>query len=85
MNWSDFIKPYVNDVNDIKICESVFIKIEAIDVKGKSLIVYKDPNCVLFKKQYTESKRFILKEQKQFELMMGYRKTAQLILKNIYQ
>lgn len=82
MDWKEFIKPCLQD---IKICESAGILIEAIECKGLFLVVYKDHFCNVFKKQYTESNRYILKEQIGFEMMMAYRKTAEIIFKNNYR
>lgn len=81
MDWKKHIKA---SEQDIKIVESVNVDIEAIEVHGLYLIVYKDPFLNVFKKQYIESNRYILKEQIPFEMMQHYRKTAELVLKNNY-
>lgn len=81
MDWKEHIKACEQDV---KIVESVGITIEAIEVHGLFLVVYRDPFLNLFKKQYLESDRYILREQRGFELMMAFRKTAELVLKNNY-
>lgn len=76
---------YNINIFDKKICESVNIKIEALKVGNYFVVVYTDKECNVFNKQRIESNRYVLKEQVSFELMMHFRKCAELILKKNYR
>lgn len=82
MDWNKVIKP---SEFDKKICHTFGVTIEPITENERYRIVYKDPECKLFKRPLMEAKKPIYKEQINFELMMSYRKTSELIIKKFYK
>lgn len=81
MDWKKFIKP---SEFDKKICHSFGVTISFIKENERYRVVYNDPDCKLFSNKTMKGKRPILKQELNFNLMMSYRKTAELIIKKFY-